>query len=68
MVEEESTVVGDQRDKQRVEEATALKQRHAITGNSSVSGQPVELTEYRCDVYIKVYGLQAELQFLDSLK
>ena len=26
------------------------------------------LTEYRCDVGIKVYGLQAELQFEDSLK
>ena len=47
-----------------VEEVLALKQTHANTGNSSVSGQPVELTEYRCDVYIiKVYGLQAELQF-----
>ena len=34
-----------------VEEVTALKQRHANTGNSSVGGQPVELTEYRWDVY-----------------
>ena len=51
-----------------MEEVTALKQRHATTGNSSVSGQPVGLTEYRCDVYIKVYGLQAELHFKDSLE
>ena len=28
-----------------------MKQRQANTGNSSVGGQPVELTEYRCDVY-----------------
>ena len=34
-----------------VEEVTAMKQRHANTGNLSVGGQPVELTEYRCDVY-----------------
>ena len=34
-----------------MEEVTALKQRHANTGNSSVGGQPVELTEYRCNVY-----------------
>ena len=46
-----------------VGEVTALKQRHATPGNSSVSGQPVGLTEYRCDVYNKVYGLQPELQF-----
>ena len=51
MIEKESTVVGDQRDEQEGEEVTALKQRHANTGNSSVDGQPVELTEYRCDVY-----------------
>ena len=46
-----------------VEEVIALKQRHAVTGNSSVGGQPVGLIEYRCDVCIMVYGLQAELQF-----
>ena len=51
-------------------EVTALKQRHATTGNPSVGGQQVGLTEYRCDVhsYIQVYGLKAELQFWESLK
>ena len=44
-----------------VEEITALKQRHATTRNSSVSGQPVGLTEYRCDVFTKMYWLQTEL-------
>ena len=34
-----------------VEEVIALKQRHAVTGNSSVGGQPVGLIEYRCDAY-----------------
>ena len=34
-----------------MEEVTEMKQRHANTGNSSVGGQPVELTEYRCGVY-----------------
>ena len=61
VIKEESIVAGDQT--AGVEEVTALKQRHATTGNSSVSRQPVGLTEYRCDVYIKVYRLQAVLQF-----
>ena len=51
------------RETSRVEEVAALKQRPASTGDSSVSGQPVGLTEYRCDVYIRVYGLQTELRF-----
>ena len=54
VIKKESTVAGDQR--AGVEEVTALKQRRATTGNSSVGGQPVGLTKYRCDVYnIKVY-------------
>ena len=46
-----STVVGDQRDKQEWKRWTALRQRHASPGNSSVSGQPVGLPEYRCDIW-----------------
>ena len=63
VIKEESTVVGDQKEEQQWERLTALKQRQATTRNSSVSGQPVGLTEYRCDVYIRVHRLQAELQF-----
>ena len=61
VIKEEITVAGDQR--AGVDEVTALKQRHATTENSSVGGQPVRLTEYRCDACSKVYGLKAELQF-----
>ena len=34
-----------------VEEWTALRRRHASPGNSSVSGQPVGLPQYRCDFW-----------------
>ena len=51
VIEKESTVVGDQRDEQEWKRLTAMKQGHANSGNSSVGGQPVGLTEYRCDVY-----------------
>ena len=59
VIQKESGVAGDQA--AGVEGVTALKQRHTTTGNSSISVQPVKLTEYRCDVHIRVYGLQAEL-------
>ena len=59
-----STVIGDQRDKQEWKRWTALRLRHASPGNSSVSGQPVGLPEYRCDIYgqLEVHGLKVELR------
>ena len=64
VIKEESTSRRSER-QAGVAEVTAMKQMHANTANSSVGGQPVELTECPCDVhsYSYVYGLQGKLQF-----
>ena len=48
-------------------EITALKQRHANSGNSSVVGQPVGLSESRCTA-TEMRGPQADLQSENSLR